>query len=101
MDPPASNPSNQCFRHNPPPYPPSFPSLFTTRWQGMTMARRFMPLARPTARWAEGEPTRAASPAYDSVFPYGMRQSSCHTRSSNGVPRKTSGTVNSVSIRSK
>ncbi len=29
----------------------------TTRWQGMTMAIRFIPLARPTARTALGEPT--------------------------------------------
>ena len=52
--------SSHRFRQTPPPYPLSDPSLQTTRWQGMTMAMRLSPLARPTARQAFGRPIAAA-----------------------------------------
>src|SRR5262245_20522054 len=42
---PFSRSSRYCLRHRPPPYPPSLPSLLTTRWQGIKIAMRFNPFA--------------------------------------------------------
>ena len=39
------------------------------RWQGRTTATGFAPFAAPTARTADGAPTRLASCAYDVVVP--------------------------------
>ena len=39
------------------------------RWHGSTTATGLAPFAAPTARTAEGVPTRSASCAYDNVVP--------------------------------
>ena len=49
VTPACSKLSKYCFRRRPPPYPPRSPFLLTMRWQGIKIAMRFMPFARPTA----------------------------------------------------
>jgi hypothetical protein len=56
----ASRSSRVRLRSTPQAYPESEPSLRTTRWQGMAMARLFAAHAPATARAACGHPIRRA-----------------------------------------
>src|SRR5262249_38125793 len=57
----ASRSSRARLRSTPQAYPESEPSLRTTRWQGMAMARLFAAHALATARTAFGDPMRRAT----------------------------------------
>src|SRR5262245_49743301 len=50
-----------CFRLIPQAYPPRFPSLRITRWQGMAIATGLLAQALPTARTAAGWPIATAT----------------------------------------
>src|SRR4051794_25856667 len=65
-----------------------------TRWQGTTIDSRLSPLARPTARTAEGEPMRRASSAYEHVVPAGIVSSAFHTRDWKSEPVSITGVSN-------
>src|SRR3546814_14265272 len=63
--------SSHSLRWAPPPYPPTVPSLRTTRWQGTSTQTGFAPFAAPTARTAPGESRAAATCPYLPVPPAG------------------------------
>ena len=77
--------SNCSLRFSPQRYPPSDPSLRTTRWHGTTMAAGFVAQARATARVAFGRPSARAISEYVRVAPNGIERNASHTRRWNAV----------------
>src|SRR4029077_6109862 len=76
----ASRSSRARLRSTPQAYSESEPSLRTTRWHGMAMARLFAAHAAATARAPCGDPMRRAISAYQPVPPTQIPRSACHTR---------------------
>ena len=59
--------------------PPIEPSLFITRWQGMTRGNGLFRMTDAAARTPAGFPAIAASRPYETVFPHGIERATSRT----------------------
>jgi len=75
-----SRSKSNFLRPSPHRYPPSVPSVRTTRWQGTTMETGLVAQAWPTARIALGWPIELATSEYVRVAPMGIARSASQTR---------------------